>query len=103
MINKNNFWAVYLYILQFLDGLLTWWGVMFLGIGTEIEGNPLVKYVMDTLGVELGLTFVKLVAIILIYYLFSHWSKKGRWILCSIYTIVVGIWLYAFLIHNFFI
>jgi hypothetical protein len=99
----KKLWAYYLILLQFLDGIFTWWGVTCLGHGTDAEGNPVVKYVMDSLGVEPGLLLVKGLAILIICFLFKYWSTRIMTLIGLIYSIVVGIWFYVFLIHNHFI
>jgi hypothetical protein len=101
MIKTKKFWATYLCLLQIFDGLFTWWGVKFLGHGTNAEGNPIVKYIMDNLGVVPGLVLIKGIAIVVIYYLYTHLKTKSLGLLCLVYTIVVGIWAYMFLYHNY--
>ena len=97
--------TLYNIILQILDGLLTFWGVNFLGYGTAIEGNPFVSYLMNTFGVFNGLLIAKLFGIIMIislHFLFQINDKVKRlfWayiFVTLIYTYVVGDWIYTFI------
>jgi len=46
-------------ILQILDGYLTYRGITDLGLGVEIEGNPLVALAIGAFGVRVALVLVK--------------------------------------------
>ena len=81
---------------QVLDGLATYWGVSVMGL--DIEANPVVGWVMSTMGVGLGITLVKLVAIGLGMVLYLHRIHNAVAILAVFYVIIAIIpWVYIFL------
>lgn len=89
-------------ILQILDGVFTYAGVMYLGIGAEIEGNALLKTLMYILGPGTALVLVKGSAISALLYVRSRSRDLVmlRKILSRInllYMLAVGMWAYVFL------
>lgn len=53
-------------ILQILDGVLTGYASQVSSYGTAVEGNPLVRYIMEVVGVVPGLFLVKGGAILML-------------------------------------
>lgn len=95
---------VYLILLQVLDGLLTYWGVVYTGYGPQIEGNPLLQYLIIQFGPGIALFSVKCFAIVLLLVWYKHFKKTNSYfckisclILSIIYSIVVVLWLYIFI------
>lgn len=94
-----------LIVLQFLDGLLTTCGISIHG-STDIEGNPLIKYLCDNLGFIEALALVKGSLIYLLYKFYrfpehAFQSKTVQVLLPSItlvYLLVVLQWLDFFVI-----
>lgn len=98
-------------VLQALDGVLTYIGVSL--HSSLIEGNPIVKKVIDLLGPELGLITVKAGAIgLLVFIIYSRLGENfeekdfymylGALTLINIiYLWVVGYWI-MFLSHGQF-
>jgi hypothetical protein len=88
---------VLLLILVLFDGALTYSGILLASCGTEIEGNPLVKYVMYLGGALVGIIITKLFAIILLL-LLHRWSYAFKdvvfWFLILIHCVVVGNWIW---------
>lgn len=83
-------------ILQLLDGLLTYIGVTL--FGSEAEGNYLIRYLIETIGLELGLIIPKITAIALIYFLYRQINKnsiveKCLYVLLGFYLAVVITWI----------
>ena len=80
-------------ILQVCDGILTGYGVTNSAVGTEAEGNPIVKFMMDFLGVFGGLSLVKLLAILVIVYLYRIQTPTAVFVAIStIYFFVCISW-----------
>jgi uncharacterized membrane protein len=90
---------LYLYsiVLQILDGILTYIGVTQLGYGSKAEGNPIIKYFIDTLGAEFGLIITKCFAIFIIWRFKHLFGIKSFLFICGIYTVVVFGWVYILL------
>lgn len=90
-------------ILQILDGILTLIGVYYLGFWTDIEGNPLVKYLMDTYTPILGIIIAKIIAFNILLFLWKCHIKSNKsekvilyktlFVLNCIYGIVVLQWI----------
>lgn len=85
--------GIILFVLQILDALLTYIGVINFGI--EAEGNPIVKRAIITFGAEFGLIFVKLLSLIPIYILVKTRSNNILMFLIGLYFGVVLIWAIA--------
>lgn len=86
-------------LLQILDGTLTYMGVTWFSL--DAEGNPLIKYIMETLGIICGLVVVKLGAIGIIYYLKNICTKPvlvSLMLLSVVYSNVVALWVYVLII-----
>ncbi|MCS6893755.1 MAG: DUF5658 family protein [Deltaproteobacteria bacterium] len=82
--------AVVLVLLQILDGFLTFWGVSTFGL--QMEGNPLLKFLMTHWGISFTLFVVKavaIVAIVLLYFvdLKNDFVKNGMWSLTFFYLL----------------
>lgn len=96
---------VLLIVLQFLDGLLTACGISING-STDIEGNPIIKYLCDRLGFVEALTLVKgsLIYLLCKLYKFPPHAFEGKFIqilipsVALIYLVVVLAWLDFFLV-----
>lgn len=92
-----------LFLLQIADGTLTLIGVYTFGT-LEIEGNPLVKSIMEYLGPFTGIFLVKSVACIIIGFVYNVLRQLGPTvpliakgaiyltIYCYLYAVVV--WIY---------
>jgi len=61
------FWAVALCVCQILDGVLTYWGMCKFGINAE--GNFLIHFLMNIMGVALALIAVKLFSIYVVVFM----------------------------------
>ncbi len=70
MIKFSDVAIFFLIIAQFLDGVLTYLGVTYFNT-TEAEGNPLIKYLMNTIGIENSLILTKAITIFALIYLFK--------------------------------
>lgn len=94
-----------LMILQFLDGLLTSCGIAIHG-STDIEGNPLIKYLCDKIGFVEALALVKgsLIYVLYKFYHFPPIAFESRVVsifipaVTLVYLVVVLQWLDFFLI-----
>lgn len=88
---------VYLILLQILDGILTYAGVM--RFGPEAEGNPLIKYCIVNFGLFESLVVIKGLGIVLVIIL--CYIKINRLILyilgivTVLYTGAVILWVYV--------
>jgi len=91
--------AAILIFLQFLDGLFTYIGVKRFGV--EAEGNPIIKWLIETLGLECGLLGVKLAACIIIVCMVRYCQSKTTSnllkLLIFLYSNVVFLWIYGLL------
>lgn len=93
--------------LQILDGAFTLIGVYTLGFDTDIEGNPLIKYLMDSYTPIIGIIIAKLMAFTILLFLWKCHIKYGRaekailhkalFVLNCIYFIVVLQWVLVLL------
>lgn len=84
-------WASALAILQILDGLLTFWGVS--NFGPNVEGNPLVKSLIEKFGADAALLSIKLFGIFLSFLFVKLEAHKVLIFLTGLYGGVVLIWL----------
>lgn len=91
MRNKElKIWAALLIILQVLDGLFTFWGIE--NFGTKVEGNPLVKSLIESWGPEQVLITIKLFAVGIIIFLMSQKALKPLIFIAGAYVAVVYMW-----------
>lgn len=67
MCNRVLFWAACVCIAQILDGVLTYWGMTRFGV--EAEGNFLIRFLMDYMGVAQALITIKLLSIYIVVFL----------------------------------
>ena len=95
----NNILLWILAICQLLDGFLTYVGIKHFNT-TEIEGNPLVRHLVEISDHFVGLLAVKALALFIIFVLsFIYGGKRQRLSkallgLTCIYVIVVLMWVY---------
>lgn len=88
-------------LLQILDGIFTGYGIFNSSLGVDAEGNPLVKYFINCLGVVPGLILVKSFAIAAVLYMQKNKvSPLAVGIVCGIYVPVVGTWAYIIFSGN---
>jgi hypothetical protein len=90
-------------LLQVLDGIFTYAGVLLLGIGTDIEGNPLVRWAMVELGPGTALVIIKGLAIGALLLLRSYspnlaMLKMVISRLNLLYMLSAAMWAYVFLV-----
>jgi hypothetical protein len=89
-------------ILQVIDGLFTYAGVRCLGIGMEVEGNPLIKSLMYAIGPGTALVAVKGLAIVTLLYV-KRASRElvmlGKLIsrINLLYMLSAALWAYVFM------
>jgi uncharacterized membrane protein len=67
MCHRTLFWAICVCAAQFLDGFLTYCGMTKFGIAAE--GNALVRFLMDYMGVAEALITVKLFSVYVVVFL----------------------------------
>jgi hypothetical protein len=67
MCRRTLFWAICVCVAQFLDGLLTYFGMIKFGI--TAEGNALLRFLMDYMGVAQALITVKLLSVYVVVFL----------------------------------
>jgi len=104
--NLINLCIVY----QILDGLLTALGTIFFIEGIDVEGNPLVKAIMEQCGAIEGLILVKSFAIILLLVIKYQLIVKDAlasffWpciLLNILYTYAVVTWLFVLTFNGVF-
>ena len=78
---------------QVLDGYLTYRGIQDLGLGVEIEGNPLVAFAIGALGVRLALVLVKTFASLSGVFLHTHRYHRILAALTALYVVAaIGPW-----------
>ncbi len=90
--------VVYLSLLQVCDLLFTHWGCTTIGI--HAEGNPLMIFMMEKFGILSGLLIAKSVAFFFILALFKTGAINILRFLSAIYTIVIGMWIYAYFLWS---
>jgi hypothetical protein len=99
---NSGFFAFYLLLLfQVLDAVLTYVGVM--SFGTGMEGNPMIRVLMDAVGPFAGILIVKSLAVVFIICLWNL-RDKVRWIskatvLLSIYYLFFAILPWSFILN----
>lgn len=86
-------------LLQILDGLLTYAGVTYLGVGTLCEGNPVVRHMMDEYGVINGLLIAKTLGISLNVFFLRRFREMVmlRYVMLVVnivYTLSAFHWIY---------
>lgn len=80
-------------VVQVLDGYLTYRGIHDLGMGVEIEGNPLVAFAMSALGVRLALVLIKAFATACGFILHTHRYHRVLAVLTALYVVAaIGPW-----------
>jgi uncharacterized membrane protein len=89
-------------LLQILDGILTYVGVLYLGFGTEIEGNPIVRWLMNEMGPSTALVVTKGTGILSVLGAALKMSDKGmlQTVISRVnllYMLACAMWAYAFL------
>jgi hypothetical protein len=96
---KLKILLILLGILQILDGALTYYGVVTFG-SLEIEGNPLIKYLMSKLGPAPALISAKTLACLLVYMLYrlvdcsqSLITTLGIYLVTIAYLFTVIVWI----------
>jgi hypothetical protein len=78
---------------QVLDGYLTYRGIQDLGLGVEIEGNPLVALAIAALGVRVALILFKTVASLCGLLLHTHRYHRVLAALTALYVVAaIGPW-----------
>jgi hypothetical protein len=81
-------------VTQMLDGWLTYRGVRDLGIGIDIEGNPLIALAMSALGVRAALILAKTFTSLCGIMLHTHRWHRALAILTAIYVVAaIGPWI----------
>lgn len=93
----SNRLGIFLISLQIADAVLTCWGVNTFGI--RAEGNPIIRYLISLIGVELALTLAKIVAVVCIYFLAKVKANNILLFLSGLYTSVVLMWLISYFQH----
>lgn len=73
-------------LLQIADGALTYQGVSL--YGTAVEGNPLVRWTMNTLSPVTALVLFKGAAIVILSYIYF----------CTPHTLTIKYWMYGILV-----
>lgn len=98
-LNKKEYrcFAMILVLMQVLDGVLTWWGVS--NFGSSIEGNPLVKLLIDAFGAAPALIGIKLIGIALSFAFIKLRAAKSLIFLAGLYTGVVLIWIRCWIFY----
>lgn len=84
---------------QILDGFLTYRGIRDLGLGVEIEGNPLIALAIGALGVRVALILVKAIASLLGLFLHAHRYHRVLAALTALY-VVAAIAPWVVLLHT---
>jgi hypothetical protein len=80
-------------VVQILDGYFTYRGIRDLGLGVEIEGNPLVALAIGAFGVRIALVLVKTVATLLGIFLHTRRYHRVLAILTALYVVAaIGPW-----------
>lgn len=80
-------------VTQVLDGYLTYRGIRDLGLGVEIEGNPLVAIAIGAFGVRVALVLFKTVASLCGFLLHTHKYHRVLAALTALYVVAaIGPW-----------
>ncbi len=78
---------------QILDGYLTYRGVRDLGLGVDIEANPLVALAIGAFGVRVALILAKTVASLGGVFLHAHRYHRVLAVLTALYVVfAIGPW-----------
>jgi hypothetical protein len=78
---------------QVLDGYLTYRGIRDLGLGVEIEGNPLVALAIGAFGVRVALVLFKTIASLCGVLLHTHKYHRVLAALTALYVVAaLGPW-----------
>ena len=72
---------------QVLDGYLTYRGIRDLGLGVDIEGNPLVALAIGAFGVRVALVLVKTIASVAGVFLHTHRYHRVLAALTALYVV----------------
>lgn len=85
-------------VLQALDGVLTYIGVSLYSSG--IEGNPVVKFVIENMGIGVGLVTVKTIAIGLLVFIITvrlgeNFDPKDFYLYLLALTVINGIYIWV--------
>jgi hypothetical protein len=103
MTNKGFNFNVFL---QVIDGVFTYCGVKYITGDSSIEGNPIIRHLIDEFGAFDALFWAKTFAI-LILCLFHHLIYKPNkrkfsilyWVVGTVYTISAFLWVAIFIQH----
>lgn len=87
-------------LLQLLDGILTYIGVSTSPLGLDVEGNPIIKGIMRSIGPGMALLLVKSFAVGAIFYLKRSASdlvmlKAALYVVNLLYLISAVLWIYV--------
>ena len=74
-------------LVQILDGVLTYMGVLHFDAGVEVEGNPLLRIAMLALGVRTALLIVKVAAMLFGWFIYFHRYHKVLATLTAFYAV----------------
>lgn len=93
--------ASYLILLQFLDGIFTYWGIKHFGT-VEVEGNPFVKALVHEVGPEAGLILLKFLACSFIVIIVKRIKEQDyiKWwflFVSTVYSGAIALWIFVFL------
>ena len=78
---------------QVLDGYLTYRGIRDLGLGVDIEGNPLVALAIGAFGVRVALILIKSIASLCGFLLHPHRYHRVLAALTALYVVAaIGPW-----------
>lgn len=95
MVDYRKFLVVSCILLQILDGGFTAFGALNSGLGVEVEGNPIIKSLMENIGIVPAITLVKVVGISLLIGLNKNKAPTYFFgIIFGIYAPVVSLWAY---------
>jgi hypothetical protein len=93
---------------QFIDYVLTYTGILRFG-STQVEGNPIIKYLMNSTSIEIGLTGSKIFACLLIWIWYRLYLKR-LWkrpiaisfliVVNCIYALSSALWIIILLCEN---
>ena len=88
-------------LLQVLDGVFTGYAASVSSYGTLVEGNPLVRHIMDVVGIVPGLVLVKGGAIYALF-LCARFSVGylGLSVVFTLYFFVVLVWAHVIFMGN---
>lgn len=89
--------AFALVLLQAADGICTYIGVQ--NFGHQVEGNPLIRYLITLVGAAVTLSSAKVLTLVPIYYLSKVKAEKILIFLVGLYIGVVVQWLLALYEH----